>query len=161
MGQKNPKFSPADGRLLDLKDNIDHGVEAAVNDFVRGLVAVKLPTSTIVAIMPGHNAAPSNEGRALARVATTLAERNKTLVAKIDTLIRTRTVPKKAGGGDRDLAEELKSLKIAKVVKGETVLILDDTVTTGTSLTAARRLLANAGAKRVAAVAIGRTVQYF
>jgi predicted amidophosphoribosyltransferase len=46
-------------------------------------------------------------------------------------------------------------------VKGATVVVLDDTVTTGNSLLAARQLLSEAGADRVAAVALGRTLKYF
>jgi predicted amidophosphoribosyltransferase len=46
-------------------------------------------------------------------------------------------------------------------LKDATVVVLDDTATTGTSLKAARQLLEEAGAKKIAAVAIGRTVKYF
>ena len=41
------------------------------------------------------------------------------------------------------------------------VAVLDDTVTTGTSVAAARALFLEAGATRVAAVALARTVKYF
>src|SRR5437879_12940996 len=73
-GQQNPAFVKAtDGRLLDLKDGLDHGVKNAAEDFKAGLEKLKLPKGTILAIVPGHEARESNEGRPLARVAGALA----------------------------------------------------------------------------------------
>ena len=43
------------------------------------------------------------------------------------------------------------------IISGETVVILDDIVTSGNSIAAARQLLEVAGARRIAAVAVGRT----
>jgi predicted amidophosphoribosyltransferase len=39
-------------------------------------------------------------------------------------------------------------------------VVLDDTASTGNSIEGARQLLLNAGAVRVAGVALGRTVKY-
>ena len=154
-GSKNPSFNPADGRLLELKDNTDSGVEAAAEDFSQGLEKLGLPKRTILMVVPGHEGKNSNKGGALARVAEVLANTDTRYVASVDSLIRTKTVPKKAGGGDRDFQTEIESMTVTNAddLKGATVVVLDDTVTTGTSLAAARHLLNQAGAKRVAAVA--------
>jgi predicted amidophosphoribosyltransferase len=44
-------------------------------------------------------------------------------------------------------------------LRGETVIVLDDIVTTGYSIEACRTLLRKAGAARVAAIALARTVK--
>jgi len=164
QGQRNPAFKKAtDGRLLDLKDNLDHGVTAAAEDFKAGLDKLNLPAGTILVIVPGHEAMESNEERALARAAHALAQLDRRYVASVDSLIRTKTVPKKTDGGSRDIDVDLNSIVVrnSSSLKGKVVVALDDTTTTGGSLTAARQLLDRAGAKKVAAVAIGRTVKYF
>ena len=164
QGQRNPAFTKAtDGRLLDLKDNDDHGVTAAAEDFKEGLDLLDLPAGTILVIVPGHEALESNEGRALARAAHALAKLDDRYIASVDSLIRIKTVPKKTDGGSRDIEVDLSSVvvKNSSKLKGNVVVVLDDTMTTGNSLAAARQLLERAGANRIAAVAIGRTVKYF
>jgi hypothetical protein len=164
LGQPNPAFRTAtDGRLLDLKDNLDRGVQAAAEDFKNGLDQLALPKGVVLVILPGHEAKDSNEGRALARAARALAEMDDRYVVSVDSLIRIKTVPKKTDGGSRDIAIDLNSITVTNpsTLRGATVVVLDDTATTGGSLSAARRLLEDAGARRVAAVAIGRTVKYF
>jgi predicted amidophosphoribosyltransferase len=164
QGQVNPAFKEAtDGRLLDLKDNLDKGVAAAAEDFKEGLDKLDLPDGTVLVIVPGHEALESNKKRALARAAHALAKLDKRYVASADSLIRTKTVPKKTDTGIRDVNVDLNSITVTNPaeLKGKIVVALDDTTTTGGSLTAARQLLERAGAKRVAAIAIGRTVKYF
>jgi predicted amidophosphoribosyltransferase len=164
MGELNPAFNKAtDGRLLDLKYNYDRGVHAAAEDFRQGLHALGLANGTILVVVPGHEASASNVGRPLARVAQLLATLDKRYLASVDTLIRIQTVPKKTDGGSRDIAVDLGSIIVRPSValKSASVVVLDDTVTTGGSLTAARQLLTSAGVKKIAAVAIGRTVKYF
>ena len=53
----------------------------------------------------------------------------------------------------------LNSMELSEpdIISGETVVILDDIVTSGNSIAAARQLLEVAGASRIAAVAVGRT----
>ena len=164
MGQRNPEFTrETDGRLLDLKDGLDKGVAAAAEDLQLGLEGLDLPSGTILVVVPGHEARESNEGRPLARVARALEATDDRYNASVNTLIRVKTVPKKTSGGDRDITVELNSIRVDNPsgLKGQLVVVLDDTCTTGGSLKAARLRIEAAGAKRVAAVAIGRTVKYF
>ena len=163
MGQRNPAFrKDSDGRLLDLKDNLDHGVTAAAEDFKEGLDRLELPSGTVLVVVPGHEARESNEGRPLARVAHTLAESDDRYIASVDSLTRVRTVLKKTQGGNRSTTVELNSIRVNNPtsLEGSLVVVLDDTSTTGGSLKAARLRLEDAGAKKVAAVALGRTVKY-
>jgi hypothetical protein len=163
-GELNPKFNKAtDGRLLDLKSGYERGINSAVKDFRKGLAALELPPGTILTIVPGHEANNSNVDRPLARVVHALTALDKGYVESVDALIRTKTVPKKTDGGSRAVSVDLRSISVTNSsnLKGATVVVLDDTATTGNSLTAARQLLKAAGAKKIAAVAIARTVKYY
>jgi predicted amidophosphoribosyltransferase len=164
MGQRNPAFRRAtDGRLLDFKDNIDDGITNAVADFSEVLAQLELPEGTILVVVPGHEARQSNAGRPLARAAERLADLdNARYIASVDSLIRMRTVSKLATGGDRDVEIQLESMMVREPPRlaRATVVILDDTVAKGGTTQAARQLVQNAGAARVAVVALGRTVKY-
>lgn len=163
MGGRNPAFRRAtDGRLLDFKENLDHGVKNGASDFREVLAKLDLPKGTILVVVPGHEARASNAGRPLARAADPIAAADDRYVASVDSLIRTKTIEKLAKGGVREVQTHLDSLAVRQPtnLKGATVVILDDTVTTGHSVEAARYLITQAGAKRVAAVGLGRTVKY-
>lgn len=164
MGQLNPAFRKStDGRLLDFKDNADVGVTNAVADYRQLLMQLHLPRGTILVVVPGHRATASNRGKPLARAAERLAEDEPDrYLARPDVLVRRATVEKLAKGGRRDVEALVASLEVreAEALRGAVVVVLDDTTTTGSSIDAARRLLLAARAKRVAAVALGRTVKY-
>lgn len=162
QGELNPAFTRADGRLLDFKENLDPGIAAAVEDFQKALAQLDLPNGTLLAIVPGHEARTSNDGRPLARAVKAIVANDARYVASVDLLIRAKSVQKKTDGGSRGMAVDLNSITVTnpQSLTGATVVVLDDTVTTGGSLKAARVLLKSAGASKVAAVAIGRTVKY-
>ncbi len=63
--------------------------------------------------------------------------------------------------GNRDYLQELASLKItdSNLIKGKTVLLLDDIKTQGNSLNAGKSLLLSQGAKQVIMFALGKTSQ--
>lgn len=161
QGQRNPRFEKStDGRLLDFKDGQSGGLAAAVADFRELLEKLKLPGGAILVIVPGHEAQQTNAGRPLANAAELLAASDPGFVAAPDALIRTVSVPKRADGGLRDAATQVQSIAVTTNLKGTTVVVLDDTVATGTSIEGVRQLLMASGAKRVAALALGRTVKY-
>jgi phosphoribosyl transferase-like protein len=162
-GAQNPDFCALiDGRLLDLKDGKEQGIANAVSDFRPALQVLGLPPGTLLGIVPGHKASLSNDHRPLARVVHALAEADSRYVSRVELLVRTLTIPKQTVSGDRSLRRHLTSMRVNNTseLRGATVLLLDDTVTTGRSIEAARILLSDAGAT-VAAVALGRTVKYF
>ena len=163
-GEPNPHFVRAlDGRLLDFKQGDKSAIKLEAEGVLNALQALKLPKGTILAIVPGHQENASNAGRPLARLVEAIELSDASYVASIDTLIRVKTVPKKAGGGSRDLSVDLNSIKVQTppLLAGATVVVIDDTATTKGSIGAARALLRRAGAERIAAIAIACTVKYF
>jgi predicted amidophosphoribosyltransferase len=161
-GVRNPAFvNETDGRLLAFKRGEDWAVEIEADVLARALGQLTCPRNTTVAVVPGHEEADSNLDKPLARVAHILAESDDRLVAWVDTLIRVKTIPKLAKGGDRSVEQHLSSMRVNSPPPGSsTVLVLDDTVSTGNSMTAARALLSRASLA-VAAVGLCRTVKYF
>lgn len=78
-----------------------------------------------------------------------------------DVIIRTKTIEKLSGGGNRDLEVHLNSMKINENVKNKKVVVIDDVTTTGNSLEAAKKLLLEAGAKEVILFAFAKTRGYW
>ena len=164
QGIRNPAFRTAtDGRLLDLKENKDHGVANAARDFAEGLRPLGLSDGAILAVVPSQIAGASNGGSPLARVAVLLASQDDRCIPMVDCLLRTATVPKKTHGGARDVVVDLRSIAVTdpSALRDKIVVILDDVSTSGGTLYAARRLVERADARKVAAVAVGRTVRYY
>jgi hypothetical protein len=156
----NPAFRrPADALILDLKDGHENGIEHAREQFLRVSLELGLHQDTLVAIVPGHDAAPTNAARPLARVVARLVNWNGLLQPAVDAVIRHAEIPKLATGGDRAIEVHLASMRVAATVARREVFLIDDVATTGNSLLAARRLLELAGAHRVAAVALARTAR--
>lgn len=163
-GAQNPAFVHAlDGRLLDFKDGVELAVTLETREFLRALEQLEFPFRTLLVVVPGHDAKPSNEGTPLSRAAHALATVEARCLARPDMLIRTTTVSRKSAGGSRSVQANMESLCVTDPasVRGATVIVLDDTVTTGQSIAAARQRLTQAGARRVGAIALARTVKYF
>jgi hypothetical protein len=70
--RRNPAFGADDGRILDLKSNLDTGVEAAAREFARLLRPMVLLARTVLAVVPGHDERSTNRERALGRVVARL-----------------------------------------------------------------------------------------
>jgi len=163
-GGPNPEFCAfSDGRLLDFKEGKSYAIEAESHRFREALGLLEPPDGTILVIVPGHEARDSNAGRPLARVVAAVANTDRRYVPLIDGLIRTRTVLRRSTSAERSFGTNIRSVRVSepKRVKGAVVIALDDTVTTGTTFAVVRCLLLEAGASRVGAVALARTVKYF
>lgn len=158
-GALNPAFrKELDGRLLDFKAGRPEAIVAEAEEVTRVLEGLRLPLGTLLVIIPGHRARLTNYGTALARLAELLAVRNSRLTAVPDALVRYRDVEKLADGGDRSAATQVGSLRIeSSLIRGADAVVLDDIVSCGQSMAAARELLGRAGAARVACLAIART----
>lgn len=151
-----------DGSLLDLKDNLDRGVMLAVKEFRSALVALGLPPrggSVRLVVVPGHEARPTNVGRALSRVVAQLASASDGgYVDGSDVLLRHTTIDKLALGGDRSERVHLSSICVAApILPREELVVLDDVTTSGGSQRACRQLLLEAGASAVGALVLGVT----
>jgi predicted amidophosphoribosyltransferase len=158
----NPAFRrPDDALILDLKDGFSGGIEFARDQFLAASQELGLAVGTLLVIVPGHEAAETNVGRPLARVAQSLANWNGALTPVVDALIRHQTIEKLASGGKRDLALQLISMRVPRPeeTRDRDVLLIDDVTTTGNSLLAGRQLLQKAGARRIAALALAQTAR--
>jgi adenine/guanine phosphoribosyltransferase-like PRPP-binding protein len=74
---------------------------------------------------------------------------------------RFKSIESAHGGGKRSVSLHLNSIRIknADLVKDREVWLIDDVVTTGSSLTACKTLLMRSGAKNVKCLAIGKTTK--
>jgi predicted amidophosphoribosyltransferase len=98
----------------------------------------------------------------LARAAHGLAALDRRSIPAVDMLIRVTTIPRRATGGERTTQSSRVSMRVQEFRNTctDTIILLEDTVTTGTTIAAARQLLRQAGARRVGVVALARTVRY-
>lgn len=74
-------------------------------------------------------------------------------------LNRTSTVPKAATGGDRSIQHHLDSIEVInnEHIQGKEVFLIDDISTTGNSMQACKKILLEAGAKKVVMISLGQT----
>ncbi|GAX38096.1 phosphoribosyltransferase [Nodularia sp. NIES-3585] len=63
--------------------------------------------------------------------------------------------------GDRTIEKHLKTIKVANssVIKNKKVILMDDVLTTGTSIQACQKLLLEAGAKEIKVIVLGKTIR--
>jgi hypothetical protein len=152
-GGRNPLHDDIDDVILGLKAGNDRAVH------LFGLVLDEiLPRGLTIAVVPSHQAgAIITSG--IERVARVLVKLGACSDA-IGCVARTATVPKLSWGGSRDYDGLHGSLRVqnGRVVNGRDVLLLDDVMTSGNSLSAAAAHVAAAGARSVVCVALGRTV---
>lgn len=111
-----------------------------------------------VVVVPSHT-----EGRwseSLLRMAKSLCKDLK-MTDCSKALERIREHDKLATGGDRSIESHTSTMKVNPEydIKGKRILVLDDVTTSGNSLLASARILKEAGAESVAAIAIGKTTE--
>lgn len=134
--------------------------EKAMDEFLTMLLAAALPAFDAIACIPTHRFDPQDSG------VRELGQRLALRLGAIDAtrcLFRTVNVPKNAYGANRRDYIHLESIVVrnGELVAGKTVLLLDDVLTTGSSMRACRWLLAEAGAQEVKPLALARTVRLF
>ena len=152
---RNSKFDSFSSIILDFKK----GYAPVIEEF-RKSVAKELGSDFPVCVVPSHIASVDNSMSPTARLAKGLVKSNN-LIDATNCILRVRSISKLSRGGNRDLAVHLNSVKVVNsdVIKGKTVLLLDDVMTTGNSLGACRQLLLRAGAKNVLCLALAKTVR--
>ena len=152
---RNSKFDNFSSIILDFKK----GYAPVIEEF-RKSVAKELGSDFPVCVVPSHMASVDNSMSPTARLAKGLVKSNN-LIDATNCILRVRSISKLSRGGNRDLAVHLNSVKVVNsdVIKGKTVLLLDDVMTTGNSLGACRQLLLRAGAKNVLCLALAKTVR--
>ncbi len=136
----------AAGRLLGQLLGDALAVAARLGD--RDVVAVPVPLARDRLVERGYNQA--------LELARPLARRLEVPLA-IDGLARTRPTPRQAGLSARERRRNLRGAFIASpAVRGQRVLLVDDVMTTGSTLGECARVLRRAGAVEVGVVVVAR-----
>ncbi len=151
LGQRNPAFDADSRRILDLKD----GDEAAIQHYHQLLLSFIQRGVALLAV-PSHDPHKTTSGiRTLAQGLAGTGDFEDYHRA----LSRVKKIDKLAAGGERGFQIQFDSMRLTlpKDVPPR-ILILDDVVTTGSSLKAARQHCLNAGAIRVHCLALAKTV---
>ena len=128
-------------------------------DYFYNLIKASMRDGYVICTVPSHD--PANTANGVNALARRFVETGKCLDG-LQCLARHTKIAKLSAGGSRSVAIHLGSIAVtdAKIVAGKPVLLLDDIITTGTSLVACAQLLMDAGAARVQALALGRTPRH-
>lgn len=150
--EKILKFKEGDPRAIDFfASEMISAMKVRYNGHLDEL------SNMLVCIIPSHVEGKYSEG--LVQLCKRIsAEFNMTYVPYL--IKRTKTNKRKSQGGSRDIEDMLGSLGLGSGVdiKDKSIMILDDVTTTGNSIEAARKLLENAGARKVIAQTLGKSM---
>lgn len=139
------------GKILDIKFNRPEGIR-----YFTKLLKLNRQSGWIIATVPGHDPEKIESGiRALGQ---SLAKEYE-VEDGTGILRRIKKIEKLSQGGDRSVQVHLQSVMVntPDYIRGRSILLIDDVMTTGNSLIACRKLLLDAGAERVQCLALGRT----
>ena len=150
----NPRFDNFSRRILDVKNQRMRGI----NYFVAKLKEILSDDSEfMICMMPGHDM--DNEISGIKMIAKRLC--TDKIIDGTEVLNRIFEIPKKSTGGIRDEELDLLSLEVNKrhssSVRKYPILLLDDVLTTGTTLKAGEHKLIQEGASVVALLSLGKT----
>lgn len=154
-GEINPDFhASGSGRILDFKEK-----NAIAQQYFFDRLNRVLPLGTNFTVCRVPSSDPDNTDSGI----TVFAKKVAAAGGRIDgtaCLVRTKKIPKLAHGGCRDKQVHLDSIIVADahLISGKEVLLLDDVMTSGNSLEACKEILYKAGAEKVQALAIAKTV---
>lgn len=158
-GMLNPKFEKkTGGYILDVKDNIDSGVNYYSNLIIEDFKKIRnLNEFDIILYVPSSKVDKISSG--MERILRNLCKEFEGLKFN-QCLKRIKDVPKKAYGGSRNTDLELKTIKIINsgCITNKKVILFDDVTTTGISLLASKEILESNGASKVVCIALGKTV---
>lgn len=153
-GSVNPEFrtDAISGLILDVKEKKEKGL-----NFFFTALQYEIEKGISICVVPSHVAGTHNDS-GISELARRLASDGR--IDKTDCLLRTKSIHKLAGGGDRDIRTQRESLAINPdiSISGDVVLLVDDVTTSGNSLTVCKELLEKNGATRVAMFALGKSI---
>ncbi len=145
-----------DEKKLDPQSGEYYYYKKAINYFTNQLRSILSDTEEyVICVIPTHAIGTAPSGIRTITKQLCLPP----IIDGIDVISRAFEIPKKAIGGSRDLQLEIESLTLRNesIVKGREVLLMDDVITTGTSLKAGKYLLERAGVALIALLALAKT----
>jgi ComF family protein len=152
---------PADLLIRRLKDHPRHGLApmlAALLDIVLHESGVQWPADSLVLPIPSGRQSMRRRGFNPAGELARALARRRGLPVRCDILRRTREMPKQSTLSRRARQTAVVDLFHARGPLGaREILLVDDVMTTGSTLDAAARALRRAGASRITAIAVART----
>jgi len=150
-GGNGANYPTHSARILDVKYDRPSGFPYFV-DFLKA----HMRDGRVMCIVPSHD--PSAQPGALAKMAASLVAAGK-CDDGAGCLVRHTKIQKLSAGGERSMAVHLNSINVTQteILAGRAVILMDDVMTTGTSLRACKQLLIEAGAESVQCLALGRT----
>jgi len=140
-------------KIIRIKRDKRYALETQYELLIRNF---KKDADITLCVIPSHN--KGLQETSMRYLAKKLSKKN--ITNGTSCLLRAKTIPEKHLTNNRDINQEKSSLKVQypSLIKNKIIVVLDDIVTTGTSMLAAKELLEEAGAKRVYGLAIAKTV---
>jgi len=155
LGERNPNFDTASGKILDIKYDRDPGYnffEPLVVDFVRSIIRKRDIDG--IAMIPSHEKGKYSNSicRLIEAASIELGIEDFHLALK-----RTETIIKSTMGGERSIANHIRTIKPAlELIRGKNILLMDDVVTTGSSMLASKFILMKSKASSVTCISLAR-----
>lgn len=159
---KNPKRDQNTGLMLDLKSSSERNHAQAIRHFGTAFAkelgtVIDRRADVYIAIVPGHTVDALSPG--LQSIVNNHIRTAFKVVNRVNPLRRHTTVEKRSTGGARSVESVLRSVEVVQsaIAPGASVVLLDDVMTTGSSLEGCTTLLYKAGAVGVWPFALLRT----
>jgi hypoxanthine phosphoribosyltransferase len=148
--EDNEYFNEYSNTILQLKKKEDHAINFFLQEFKRFLNNEELAIATV----PPHTSTNSSSGiRDVAKQLVKLYPNFSDAVFYLERF--------KDSNGNRTRDNHLRTIKVnnSSVIKDKKVILIDDVLTTGSSIEACKKLLLDAGAKQVKVIVLGKTIR--
>ena len=159
-GSLNPNFNKYSSKMLELKKNETEAISFWKNELgqVSKIQKALKNNEVAIAIVPSSSPYEKNLS-GIGALGQELIKEHNDLIDAIFCLERYQKIDKLSQGGNRNIDVHLNSIQVVNsyLIQNKNVLLLDDVTTTGNSLNACRKLLREAGAKKILCLALAKT----
>lgn len=154
-GYRNPNFDSFSGKILDVKENQDRGI----NYFTPKLSKIfeGIHNSFTICIVPSHDPRDQKKSGILT-IAKKLMNENR--LDGTMCLRRSKKIDKLATGGNRSISVHLNSITLhdTHLITGNNVIIFDDVTTSGNSMLACKMIIERANPAGVIMFALSKKI---